>query len=35
MKAIKGINVGKVGFIAASGFEEPTYECITGEESYF
>ena len=35
VKAIKGINVGKVGFIAASGFEDPTYECITGEESYF
>lgn len=37
VKAIKGINVGKVGFIAANGFEEPTYEyeCITGEELYF
>lgn len=36
IKSIKGIKVGKVGFIAANGFEElvPEYDCITGEELY-
>ena len=36
IKAIKGINVGKVGFIAANGFEElvPEYECFSGEDLY-
>ena len=36
IKAIKGINVGRIGFIAANGFEELTteYDCITGEELY-
>ena len=36
IKIIKGINVGRIGFIAANGFEELTteYDCITGEELY-
>ena len=36
IKIIKGINVGRIGFIAANGFEELTteYYCITGEELY-
>ena len=36
IKFIKGIMVGKVGFIAANGFEDLTteYHCITGEELY-
>ena len=36
IKAIKGINVGKVGFIASNGFEETTseYDCITGDMLY-
>ncbi len=36
IKSIKGFKIGKVGFIAANGFEElaPKYDCITGEELY-
>ena len=36
IKDVKGINVGRIGFIAANGFEELTteYDCITGEELY-
>ena len=36
IKAIKGIAVGKVGFISVHGFEEisPEYDCICGEELY-
>lgn len=36
IKSIKGIAVGKVGFISVHGFEEisPEYDCICGEELY-
>lgn len=36
IKAIKGINVGRIGFIVANGFEETTSECdcITGDMLY-
>ena len=36
IKVIKGINVGKVGFIASNGFEETTseYDCIMGDTLY-
>ena len=36
IKAIKGIRLGKMGFIASNGFEETTfeYDCITGDMLY-
>ena len=36
IKAVKGRNVGRIGFIEANGIEELTneYDCITGEELY-
>ena len=36
IRDIKGISVGKIGFISISGFEEVSseYDCISGEELY-
>lgn len=36
IRNIKGLNVGKIGFISTSGFEEVSseYDCISGEELY-